>query len=58
MHDHILKESSTRIARRLARFCDAVRAVVGTRAVRPVHDAYYLETRRDFIDLPQLRGVP
>ncbi len=27
-------------------------------AVRPVHDAFYLETQRDFLEVPQLPGVP
>jgi type III restriction enzyme len=42
----------------IGRFCDAVRAAVGVRAMRPVHDAYYAETSRDFIQVPQLPNVP
>jgi type III restriction enzyme len=53
-----LKEYQRESLDAIGRFCDAVRAAVGNRAVRPVHDAYYLETRRDFIEVPQLRGVP
>lgn len=53
-----LKEYQRESLDAIGRFCDAVRAGVGNRAVRPVHDAYYLETRRDFIEVPQLPGVP
>lgn len=42
----------------IGRFCDAVRAAVGRNALRPVHDAYYAETGRDFIEVPQLPNVP
>lgn len=42
----------------IGRFCDAVRAAVGRKAMRPVHDAYYSETGRDFIEVPQLPNVP
>ena len=42
----------------IGRFCDAVRAAVGRNALRPVHDAYYSETGRDFIEVPQLPNVP
>jgi type III restriction enzyme len=42
----------------LSRFCDGVRAAVGNRAMRPVHDAFYATTQRDFIEVPQLRNVP
>lgn len=42
----------------IGRFCDAVRAAVGRKALRPVHDAYYAETGRDFIEVPQLPNVP
>ncbi|ADB14956.1 type III restriction protein res subunit [Pirellula staleyi DSM 6068] len=53
-----LKEYQRESLEAIGRFCDAVRDGVGNRAVRPVHDAYYLETRRDFIEVPQLPGVP
>jgi type III restriction enzyme len=42
----------------IGRFCDAVRSAVGRDAMRPVHDAYYAETTRDFIQVPQLPNVP
>jgi type III restriction enzyme len=53
-----LKEYQRESLDAIERFCDAVRSCVANRAVRPVHDAYYLETRRDFIEVPQLPGVP
>jgi len=53
-----LKEYQRESLEAIERFCNAVRAAVGNRAVRPVHDAYYLETGRDFIEAPQLPGVP
>lgn len=53
-----LKEYQRESLDAIARFCDAVQAAVRSRAVRPVHDAYYLETRRDFIEVPQLPRVP
>ena len=53
-----LKEYQRESLDAIGRFCDAVRAAVGARAVRPVHDAYYAQTRRDFIEVPQLPGVP
>lgn len=53
-----LKEYQRESLDAIGRFCHAVRGAVGNRAVRPVHDAYYLETRRDFIEVPQLPCVP
>lgn len=58
MHDHALKEYQRESLEAIERFCDAVRAAVGHRALRPVHDAYYLLTGRDYIEVPQLPGVP
>jgi len=58
MADLSLKEYQRETLDGLAKFCDAVRAAVAARAVRPVHDAYYLATSRDFIEVPQLRNVP
>ena len=53
-----LKEYQRESLEAIGRFCDVVRAAVGNKVVRPVHDAYYLETRRDFIEVPQLPCVP
>ncbi len=39
-----LKEYQRESLNAIARFCDAVRKAAGNRAVRPVHDAYYLES--------------
>jgi type III restriction enzyme len=53
-----LKEYQQESLDAIGRFCDAVRGAVGRNAVRPVHDAYYTETGRDFIQVPQLPNVP
>jgi type III restriction enzyme len=53
-----LKEYQRESLEAIERFCDAVRTAIGNRALRPVHDAYFLATGRDFVDLPQLPGVP
>ncbi|MCE9590081.1 MAG: DEAD/DEAH box helicase family protein [Planctomycetes bacterium] len=53
-----LKEYQRESLDAIGRFCDAVRGAVGTKALRPVHDAYYAETGRDFIQVPQLPNVP
>jgi type III restriction enzyme len=42
----------------IGRLCDLVRQAVGTKALRPVHDAYYAACGRDFLEVPQLPGVP
>ena len=42
----------------IGRFCEAVRQSVTAKAMRPVHDAYFAETGRDFIQVPQLPNVP
>jgi len=42
----------------IGQFCDAVRHAVAAKAMRPVHDAYSLQTGRDFIQVPQLPSVP
>ena len=52
-----LKEYQRDSLEAIGRFCDAVYQRVGV-AERPVHDAYYAETHRDFIEVPQLPGVP
>ncbi len=54
----VLREYQRESLDAIGRFCDAVRAAVGRSALRPVHDAYYAETGRDFIEVPQLPGVP
>jgi len=53
-----LKEYQRETLDTIGRFCDAVRGAVGHNAMRPVHDAYFAETRRDFIEVPQLPNVP
>ncbi|MBE3039018.1 MAG: DEAD/DEAH box helicase family protein, partial [Chloroflexi bacterium] len=53
-----LKEYQRESLDAIARFCDAVRGAVGAKAMRPVHDAYYQQTGRDFIEVPQLPNKP
>src|SRR5262249_28533469 len=53
-----LKEYQRESLDAIGRFCDAVRAAVIARAMRPVHDAYFRITERDFIQVPQLPNVP
>jgi len=53
-----LKEYQRESLDAIGRFCDAVRGAVGAKALRPVHDAYYAQTGRDFIEVPQLPNVP
>jgi len=53
-----LKEYQRESLDAIGRFCDAVRGAVGTKAMRPVHDAYFAQTNREFIKVPQLPGVP
>lgn len=54
----LLKEYQRESLDAIGRFCDEVHAAVGRKAMRPVHDAYYAATRREFIEAPQLPGVP
>jgi type III restriction enzyme len=58
MHNHVLKEYQRESLDAIGRFCDAVRTAVAAKAVRPLHDAYFLETQRDYLEVPQLSGVP
>jgi type III restriction enzyme len=53
-----LKEYQRESLDAIGQFCDAVRAAVGRKALRPVHDAYHDQTRREFIQVPQLPNVP
>ncbi len=53
-----LKEYQRESLEAIGRFCDGVREAVGRNAMRPVHDAYYAETGRDLIEVPQLPNVP
>jgi type III restriction enzyme len=53
-----LKEYQRESLAAIARFCDFVRTSVGSGALRPVHDAYYAACGRDFLEVPQLPGVP
>lgn len=57
MHDHALKEYQSDSLEALAKFCDEVRLALG-QARRPVHDAFHAVTGRDFLDVPQMPGVP
>ena len=53
-----LKEYQRESLEAIAGFCDGVREAIGRGAMRPVHDAYYAATGRDFIEVPQLPNVP
>ena len=53
-----LKEYQQESLDAIARFCDLVRGAAGTNALRPVHDAYYAACGRDFLEVPQLPGIP
>ncbi len=53
-----LKEYQRESLEAIGRFCDGVRAAIGAKAMRPVHDAYFAATGRDFIEVPQLPKVP
>lgn len=52
-----LKEYQRESLEVIARFCTGVRSEIG-KARFPVHDAFRLETNREFIDVPQLPGIP
>lgn len=58
MPDFQLKEFQLDTLEAIGQFCDEVRRSVDERARRPVHDAYYAITGRDFCDVPQLDGIP
>ena len=53
-----LKEYQQESLDAIARFCDLVRGAVGANALRPVNDAYYAACGRDFLEVPQLPGIP
>ena len=54
-----LKEYQRESLDAIGGFCDHVRHFVGTKAMRPVHDAYYTATGgREYIEVPQMPGVP
>src|SRR6266480_593831 len=53
MQDHALKDYQRDSLERLAQFCDEVR-----RSPRKVHDAFHAVTGRNFIDVPQMPGIP
>ena len=53
-----LKEYQRESLDAIGRFCNLVRQAVGGKALRPVHDAYYAACGRDFLEVPQLPGVP
>lgn len=57
MHDHALKAYQSDSLEALAKFCDEVRLALG-QARRPAHDAFHAVTGRDFLDVPQMPGVP
>ena len=58
MQTHDLKEYQQESIDAICSFCESVRRAVGSGAMRPVHDAFYAETGRDYIEVPQLPGVP
>ena len=60
MAELALKEYQRESLKAIGQFCDAVRQSVAAKAMRPVHDAYYAETGREYIDLDfdGLRGIP
>ena len=58
MPDLILKEYQRETLDALGAFCDEVRKSRAESARRPVHDAFHRMTQRDFIEVPQLPGVP
>ncbi len=53
-----LKEYQRESLGAIASFCDAVLDAIRRKALRPVHDAYYTETGRDYIEARQFPGVP
>ncbi|HQR06701.1 MAG TPA: DEAD/DEAH box helicase family protein [Gemmatales bacterium] len=53
-----LKEYQQDCLNALASFSDAVREAVNKSAMRPVHDAFYQITGRDFSEVPQMPGIP
>ncbi|NLF09472.1 MAG: DEAD/DEAH box helicase family protein [Pirellulaceae bacterium] len=42
----------------IGQFCDLVRRMAEWNALRPVHDAYHAVCNRDFLEVPQLPGIP
>lgn len=58
MSTHPLKDYQQESLDAIGRFCDAVRQGVGTSARFPVHDAFRLQTGREFNGVPQMPGVP
>ena len=42
----------------IARFCDLVPGRRRQTPCAPVHDAYYAACGRDFLEVPQLPGIP
>ena len=53
-----LKDSQRDALKSIREYCVGVRQFVSANALRPVYDAYYAQTERDFIEVPQLPGVP
>lgn len=53
-----LKEYQRESLETIGRLCDLVREAVGMKAMRPVHEAYYAACGRDFLEVPQLPGIP
>lgn len=54
----VLKEYQRESLEVIGRFCDAVRQSVMAKSMRPVHDAYWELTGRNFVQVPQLPNVP
>lgn len=53
-----LKEYQRECLETIGQFCGAVNTAIVRQAPRPVHDAYFAQTRRDFIEVPQLPNIP
>lgn len=57
MHDYGLKDYQSDCLEMLAKFCDEIRLALGQNR-RPVHDAFYKITGREFLNVPQMPEIP
>ena len=57
MHDQAFKDHQPNSLDALAKFCEEKRLSLG-QAKRPVHGAFHAVTGRDFLQVPQIPGVP
>ena len=53
-----LKTSQKQSLDKIGQFCDALRSAIRAKAMRAVRDAFETVTERDYIEVPQLRGIP